>query len=50
MRDKIEVKSGITQKEAEKIVLKSEKIKALIGENEVKRFIFIPDKLINIVI
>ena len=50
VRDKVEVKTGISQKDAEKLVLNSEKIKALIGENEVKRFIFIPDKLINIVI
>jgi leucyl-tRNA synthetase len=50
VRDKIEAKTGISQKEAEKIILQSEKIKALIGESEIKRFIFIPDKLINIVI
>jgi leucyl-tRNA synthetase len=50
VRDKIEAKSGITQREAEKMVLKSEKIKALIGKSEVKKMVFIPDKLINIVI
>lgn len=50
VRDKIEVKSGIAQKDAEKVVLKSEKIKNLIGKNEVKKIVFIPNKLINIVI
>ena len=50
IRDKIEIKSGIIQKEAEKIVLNSEKIKGLIGKNKVKKIIFVPDKLINIVI
>ena len=40
----------ITQKEAEKMVLKSEKIKALVGSNEVKKMVFVPNKLINIVI
>ncbi len=50
VRDKIEVKSGITQKEAEKLVLKSEKIIALIGQSEVKKIVFVPKKLINIVI
>jgi len=50
IRDKMEVKSGITQKEAEKIVLKSEKIKNFIGKNEIKKIIFVPNKLINIVI
>jgi len=37
-------------KEAEKIVLKSEKIKALVGKTEVKKIVFVPNKLINIVI
>lgn len=50
VRDKIEAKAGISQSQAEKIILSSEKIKALIGALEVKKFIFIPDKLINIVI
>jgi leucyl-tRNA synthetase len=50
LRDKIEIKSGASQKIAEGIVLKSEKIKTLIGESEVKKIIFIPNKLINIVI
>jgi leucyl-tRNA synthetase len=50
VRDKIGVKSGITQKEAEKLVLKSEKIKALLGETEIKKMIFVPNKLINFVI
>jgi leucyl-tRNA synthetase len=49
VRDKIEAKSGITQKEAEKIAFKSEKIKALISKSEVKKIVFVPDKLINIV-
>jgi len=50
VRDKIEVKAGITQKEAEKLVLKSEKIKNLIGKNKIKKIVFVPNKLINIVI
>jgi leucyl-tRNA synthetase len=50
VRDKIEVESGLTQKEAEKIVFKSEKIKALIGDMPTEKIIFVADKLINIVI
>jgi leucyl-tRNA synthetase len=50
VRDKIETKSGITQKEAEKLVLKSEKIQASIGKSEVKKIIFVPNKLINFVV
>ena len=49
VRDKIKVKADITQKEAEKLVSKSEKVKTLIGSSEVKKIIFIPKKLINIV-
>jgi len=50
VRDKIEVKSGIDQKSAEKLVLKSEKIKALVGKNKIQKTVFVPNKLINIVI
>ncbi len=50
VRDKINAKAGLSQKEAEKIILKSEKIKILIGESEIKKIIFVPNKLINIVI
>jgi leucyl-tRNA synthetase len=50
VRDKIEAKAGISQKEAERLVLKSEKIKANIGKSEIKKIVFVPNKLINIVI
>jgi leucyl-tRNA synthetase len=50
VRDKIQAKPGLTQKEAERIVLKSEKIKTLIGQSEVKKIVFVPNKLINIVV
>ena len=50
VRDKIEAKAGIKQEDAEKLVLASGKIKALVGKSEVKKFVFVPDKLINIVI
>jgi leucyl-tRNA synthetase len=50
VRDKIEVDFGIEQKAAEKLVLKSEKIKTLLGESKVAKIIFVPNKLINIVI
>jgi len=50
VRDKIEVVSGLLQKQAENFALKSEKIKVLVGENKVVKIIFVPNKLINIVI
>ncbi|MCX6718154.1 MAG: leucine--tRNA ligase [Candidatus Staskawiczbacteria bacterium] len=50
VRDKIEAKAGIAQKDAEKLVLKSEKIKALIGDKKSVKTIYVQNKLINIVI
>lgn len=50
VRDKIEVSSGILEKDAQKMVLQSEKIKNIISEKEIKKVIFVPNKLINIVI
>jgi len=50
VRDKFEVDAGISQKEASKLALESEKIKVLIGDTPTKKIIFVPGKLINIVI
>ncbi|MEK7658412.1 MAG: leucine--tRNA ligase [Patescibacteria group bacterium] len=50
VRDKIEVNAGITQKQAEEIVLKLEKIKNRITNiKEVEKVVFVPGKLINFV-
>jgi len=53
VRDKISVSKGISQKEAEEVVLNSEKIRQVIslsGSTKIKKIIFVPDRLINIVI
>jgi leucyl-tRNA synthetase len=50
LRDKIEADAGLSQKDAEKLALESEKIKALLEKTEVKKIVFVPNKLINIVI
>ena len=50
VRDKIEADADLTQKEAERIALNSEKIKTLLGEQKPVKIIFVPNKLINIVI
>ena len=50
LRDKIEVDSDLSQKEIEKIVFSSEKIKNVMGENKAQKIVFVPNKLINIVI
>ena len=50
VRDKICAKAGLSHKEAEELVLNLEKIKALIEKVGVKKIVFVPNKLINIVI
>ncbi len=49
-RDKIEAQNNINQSDAQKIALQSEKIKNLIGQTKIQKIIFVPNKLINIVI
>ena len=50
VRDKIEVPSGISEKEASDLVINSEKIKKWLQGQEIKKTIFVPGKLINLVI
>ncbi len=51
VRDKIEARAGISQIQVEKLAKESLKIKSWIKNfDEIKKIIFIPDKLINIVI
>jgi leucyl-tRNA synthetase len=50
VRDKVEVPINISQEEAEEIVLKREKVKKWIEGKEVKKIIFVPGKLINLVV
>ncbi len=50
VRDRIETKVDISEEEAKKLTLGREKIKKRIVGKKVKKIIFIPGKLINIVI
>jgi leucyl-tRNA synthetase len=50
LRDKVLVQRRINQKEVEELVLNREKVKKWIGKNKIKRIIFVPDRLINIII
>lgn len=50
VRDKIEVESSLSEKEAKELVLGREKIKKWIEDKEIKKIIFVPEKLINIVV
>ncbi|MDD5144520.1 MAG: leucine--tRNA ligase [Candidatus Pacebacteria bacterium] len=50
MRDKIIVPFGISEDEAKKLAISSEKVKNWLEDKEIKKVIFVPDKLINIVV
>ncbi len=49
VRDKIETEADISQREAEGLALKSEKVKKWIKDKKIKKTIFVPGKLINLV-
>lgn len=50
VRDKIEIKAGISEEGVKDIVLKSKKMIKWIENKEIKKIIFVPDKLINFVL
>jgi leucyl-tRNA synthetase len=49
MRDKILVDCNITQVEAQKLVLERDKVKSFLVGKKIKKIIFVPNRLINIV-
>ena len=50
VRDKIEVEADISEEKAKKLTLKRKKVKRWIEGKEIKKVIFVPEKLINIVV
>ena len=50
IRDKFEAKIGITQGEAETLTSTREKIKLILGNQKPKKVIYVPNRLINIVV
>ncbi|MBZ9578458.1 leucine--tRNA ligase [Patescibacteria group bacterium] len=50
VRDRAKVEAGISEKKAKKLALSCEKIKKWIKGKEIKKVIFVPGKLINIVV
>ena len=50
VRDKIEAEADISEERAKELALSSEKIKKWTGGKEIKKVIFVKNKLINIVI
>jgi len=50
VRDKIEVEADISEEKAKELALSREKNKKWIGGKEIKKVVFVPGKLINIVV
>ena len=50
IRDKIKVNVDISQKEAETLAFQSEKVQNWIGNKKIRKVIFVPKKLINLVV
>ena len=50
MRDKFEVSAMISQKEAEYLTLARQKVKTILGDQLPRKIIFVPRRLINLVL
>jgi leucyl-tRNA synthetase len=50
LRDTVETKAGLTEDEAKQLAISQKKIENWIAGKEIKKVIFVPDKIINIVI
>jgi leucyl-tRNA synthetase len=50
LRDKVAVPAGITEPEARELVLNRERVKAYLKDKEVRRLVYVPGRLINIVV
>ncbi|MBI4101488.1 MAG: leucine--tRNA ligase [Candidatus Nealsonbacteria bacterium] len=50
VRDKVEVKIGLSEEEVKELTISRENVKKWITGKEIKKIVFVPDKLINIVI
>jgi leucyl-tRNA synthetase len=50
LRDKVEVEANISEEKAKELAISREKIKKWIEGKEIKKVIFVPGKLINIVV
>jgi len=50
LRDKVRIRAGMEKGEVEKVALQRERIKKYTSGKEIKRVIYVPDKLVNIVV
>jgi leucyl-tRNA synthetase len=50
LRDRVAVPAAIPEEEARKLALESEKVRAHIGHQNVRRVVYVPGRLVNIVL
>jgi len=50
VRDKIEIKIGLSEKEVQELILSQEGIQKWLDGKKIKKFIYIPNRLVNLVI
>lgn len=50
VRDRVEVSSGINEAEARQIAISNQKAAAFIGDNTIQKIVYVPGKLVNIVV
>lgn len=50
VRDRVEVSSDISEAEVRKLAVSNEKVATFIGENTIQKMIYIPGRLVNIVV
>jgi len=50
VRDKIEVKKGISEKQVKELALAQEKIQKWLKNKKPKKIIYVPDRLVNLVL
>jgi leucyl-tRNA synthetase len=50
LRDKVTVPVSITESEAKELALSRERIKVYIKDNKVAKIIYVPQRLVNIVV
>jgi leucyl-tRNA synthetase len=46
----VEIKNGMTEEQVKEIVLSKDRVKDLIRGRDIKKFIYIEDKIVNIVV
>ena len=50
VRDKMQVRADIGEEEAKNLALDSEKVRALLGGGKIERTIYVPHRLVNVVL